>query len=300
MPLASVALDLAYAELRTDADQTDVPGMQQSVMLQKLDQFDKQYQRKYRRHGTEQSLYRKSETGFDLLASTNLAEDTTTATTDFDVDDGDLMGDSAGAGAIWDGGVPDIFEYTAPVSDNIPGVTGLDYTHTDGDEIHKFYALPTNFHTLRSEERSPDGVTLDTSYPLDFSSSPPLNSRNFTIYDNGTTKFLWFNRGLSGRVRVTYNKIGNTIDEVGDTLELAEDDHIFFHVYRLIAHGKRSRGDNITKIRLADGRMRDEDDHIADTILREIHKERNIGRHARTRPIRRFRYSDIYRDSSLI
>ena len=299
MPLASVALDLAYAELRTNADQTDVPGMQRDIMLQKLDQFDKEYQKKFRLHGTEQSFYRKSETGFDLLPTTNLAEDVTSATTDFNVDDGTALGDIANAGAIWDQGTPDIFEYTAPVANNIPGVTGIDFPHETDDVVHKFYPMPANFHSLRGEERSPDGVTLDGNLPIRFNSSPPLTSRNFSWYDNGTTTFLWFNRGLNGTIRVTYNKIGNTIDDLGDELELAKDDHVFFHVSRLIAHGKRSRGDTVVQIRMADGKLRDKDDHDADNILREIHRERNIGRNVRTRPIRRFQFSDIYRDRSL-
>lgn len=298
MPTASVPLDLAYSELRTDADQTDLPGLAQSVMLKVLDLADREYNATFRRHATEQTFKRKGEYGIDLVSNTTLDEDTTTSTTDFDVDDGTKLSTTAGAGAIYDSEVPDIFEHTAPSGNNIPGVTGLNWAHEDGDTVIQLYPLPSTFHSFRSEERSPDGVILDNALALEFTSSPPEN-QEFSVYDNGTTKFMWLPRFMTGTVRITYNKEIDTIDDVGDTIDVFDEEHIWFHVWKLVAHGKRARGDNIQQMQTTSGKMMDEYDYKANQILMKAHRERNIGRHVRTRPIRSFQIHDLYSDKTL-
>lgn len=275
---ASTILDLASSILKIDRSSTSVPGVQEQTLLQVLNLANLEWLRSFRRGGGEPPGTSQAETGYTLIPSTALAADITTSSLSIPVDDSSDA-PSSGAFAIYDDG-PDIGEYAGNSANTLTGATGLGYDHEDGDEVSFLYALPGNFSDFRSSASAPDGVLIN-GLPYTFTTGEP-GSFQFSLYDNGTTRYLWFPRGLTGDVTVAYNKAGTTVDGATDTLS-APADYDLFYVYRLVAHGYRAMG--------ADPSRAAEADSMADRVLREAHLEKNTGKRIRTRPFGR-----IYRN----
>jgi hypothetical protein len=191
----STIVGLARDLMRTETG-SDVPAVGNEFMLQIVGFADNEMKRAFRRGGgnTPQSIAK--ETGFNLVTDTNLAEDITDATTDFDVDDSASF-PSAGAFVIWDDDMFDVGFFTGNASDNLSGITDIAFDHDDGDAVQLLYALPSNFKNFRKAEGYGDGVQLNGD-PLTYMDGPPT-SGHFSKIDDGTTVYLWLPKGASGK-----------------------------------------------------------------------------------------------------
>lgn len=256
-------------------------------MLAILNDANAEWIRTFKRGSGEPPVFMKKETGFDLIADTTLsAAQAASASTTSLTDSSDFA--ASGAIAVWDDNTSDIEEYTSNAANVLSGVTGADFAHESGDTVQALYALPSNFGTFRSTEDAPDGVITDSGIPLYFTSGEPRNYR-YAIYDNGTTKYIQPPKGLtSGALRVYYNKKSTVLDETTDTVDVPSD-YQFFLVYRLVEHGRRVRGENADKVQ--ESRM------MANELLLQAQKEKNVGKMFRTRPIGRMKNPEasIYR-----
>lgn len=230
--MASTAADIigiAEGITKVDSSSIGLAGLESSALLKIIDKANREYFNKELLGGGENKLL-QSEAGGDLIDETALAEDITSSTTDFDVDDASDF-PSSGALAIWDNGL-DTVEYTSKSSNNLTGVTGIGASHEDGDVVSKLYALPTNFASFRSTDMSPEGVTVN-GRPLLYVDGEPYAGR-YSVYNNGTTKYLVFPQGTSGEYRVTYNRKPTDLTG-GGTLDVPVDDEDFV-IYRLVEY----------------------------------------------------------------
>ena len=271
MSLASSLIESASALLKIDQSKTSIPGVQNAEMLKVLNLANLEVIRSYTRSGGEPPTTLMSETGVTLIASTLLNGATAIAATSIIVDSASAA-PSSGAFAV----NAEIAEYTGTTATTLTGVTGLGLAHVDDSEVSFLYALPSNFHSLRTTSTARDGVLVGrTAY--NFTTGEPFGGY-FSLYDNGTTKYLWFPKGLTGKVLVYYNKNGTTIDEGTDSpsWETAYDN---FGIYRLVAHGIRALGLGFNEASNADA--------MADKVLREIHIEKNVGKKIMVRPFSR-------------
>ena len=293
MSTASTILGLAFNQLRAEQGGTDLPGLSVSDMLSVLNTVNQEWQDRFLAHSGEPLGTRKSEHGIDLVAATALNGDVASGATSIILDSASDFSSSGGAGAIWDNDIPDIFEWTGKSSNTLSGVSGIGWAHEDDDRVQVFYALPSNFDSFRGEEGNDSGVLYDDRISLVYNSAFPVGFE-FSLYDNGTTKYLRLPLDMTGSVRVTFNKTTTTIDEVGDSVDWPSK-YDWFGVYRLIAHGKRSRGDPVQRVQYPNGELVDEDDHRADQILLRAQKERNINKGVKVRPLGFKRTMGLYR-----
>lgn len=269
-PLASSVIGLARNLLRTEST-SEAPVMSDSFMLSALSDANMEWARAFRRDGAEPIVFQR-ETGFDLKTETaiNDAAGTTTATTTITVD-AQTFPDSAGVAVVWDDNIPDLFSYTSQTSTTFAGVTGLAFAHEDNDPIAALYKLPTNFGSFRAAPDYGDGV--NAGGPLRFMGGAPV-SGYFSMYDDGTSKYLWLPRQMTGSASVWYDKVSTTIDELSDTVDVPTEAQ-FFLVWRLVAFGLMGREQSIGAMQVANAQ--------ADKILQEHLEDRNINKKIRTR-----------------
>ena len=259
--------------MRKDGGTTDVPALQESFMLTLLSNANLEWINQFRLGGGNAPLSFLRETGFDLITDTALAEATTTATTDFDVDLSTSF-PASGAGIIWDDDMPDIFNYTGNAANNLTGVTGLAFAHEDGDEVQALYPLPSSFYKFRSSTSHGDGVQLD-GIPLSFMSGIPEKGY-FSLYDDGTNKYLWLPED-SGSASVLFDKAGATIDDIADTTDVP-DESIFFLVWRIVQNASiPSEGQPTSLYATAKNE--------ANEILFKALRNRNISKRIHVRPL---------------
>lgn len=283
-------LTQAFNILGVDSSTISQPGLQSTQMLAMLNDANMEWSRTFKRSGGEPPVVLERETGFDLVADTALAEAVTTDETAWDIDDDDDL-DAAGAVVIWDDDMADIVEYTSVAANILSGVSGAGFAHEDGDGVQKLYALPSNFASFRSQSGFGDGVQVNGVAYWYTTGTPSGNT--FTYYDNGTTKYLWLPRGVTGSAAVSYNKATTTIDDTADTVDVPPE-YQFFLVYRLVEHGWRVLGDLNAAL---------EAQQKANTILLEAQKERNVRKAVQVRPLTRRRgetwdyYNLVTRDS---
>lgn len=282
MSTAGTILTYAWNVLNEDGTTVSNPAMQQATMLAVLNSVNAEWKRTFRRGAGEPPKVLAKETAFDLKSSTTLSADQATSDTTTSLTSGTDF-DTSGAYVIYDDGMPDIQENTGKSSNTLSGVTGNDWAHESGDTVIKLYALPSNFHSFRASPNNPEGVEVGNTPYLYVPDDP--QSGQFSLYDNGTTKYLWMPIGVSGSCRVFYNKNSTTIDETTDSVDVPVE-YEWFLVHRLVEHGRRSRGDNPDKVM--------ESKNQGDMILREAQAEKNTSKIARTRPIGRPRGLDDY------
>lgn len=263
---AGTIIGIAEGITKISSSSIGLSGLSTDSLLQIIDKAVREFFNKQLLSGGENKLL-QAEYGTDLVAETALAEDITSSTTDFDVDSASNF-PSSGAFVIFDNGM-DIGEYTGKSSNNLTGVSGLGYSHETDDIVAKIYPLPSNFGSFRSTERAKDGVLLDNVSQTYVEGEPYPGQ--FTMYDNGTTKYLIFPQGSSGKLHVTYNKKVTTIDEATDTIEVPVDDEDFV-VYRLVEHIYRVLG---LLDKVADARS------MASSSLISSLKRRNVGKRLR-------------------
>lgn len=277
---ASQIITYARNLLTTDGSSTSHPALQDPTMLAFLSDANLEWARAFRRGGGTQPLVFLREGGFDLVGDTALAEDVTTAETDWDLDDASSL-DSSGALVIWDGNMPDIVSYTSKASNTLSGVSGAGFAHEDGDGVQKLYKLTglTSFARLRRAEAYGDGVQVN-GVPHFFMEGPP-DPQHFSIYDDGTDKWLWLPRGSTGSCSVLYEKASTTIDETTDTVDVPPE-FDFFLIWRLVQRGRSARKDDPNSVIEAKAE--------GDRMLLQALKDRNIGRRVAVRPLMSFGY----------
>jgi hypothetical protein len=255
-------------------------------MLKQLHHANMEWLRSFRRGAGEPPILQKKETAFDLVASTTLATAQTSGAVTADLSSGTDF-DDAGAFVIYTNGMPDVQENATKSSNTLTGVTGGDFAHAAGDRVIKLYALPSTFHSFRSTPTCPGGVQVNNT-PYSFASDDPKIGE-FSLYDNGTTKFLWLPQGISGDCRVLFNRLSTTIDATDDTVDVPAEYELFL-VYRLVAHGHRVRG--------IEPGVDIQWEQMANGVLREAHMEKNVGKMPHLRPInpnKGLSHDDYYR-----
>lgn len=202
------------------------------MLLNVTDKANREYYNKFIQGGGEPNSARTSETGGTIAASTTLNGAITTASTSIILDS--VTGyATSGAGAVWSDSMPDFVEYTAISTLTLTGVTGIGYSHDDADLFSVLYALPSNFESFRSSTESPDGVSVN-GIPYRHTTAVPTDNQ-FYVYDNGTTKYLFFPLGTSGTYHVQYNKGATSISATSTSVDVPIGDEDFI-VYRLVEH----------------------------------------------------------------
>lgn len=270
--LASTASTIiSYIEgiAKFDSQSIGIPGLEQTILLAVIDKANREYYNKFLIGGGEARSDRSAETGGTIIAGTELAEGVTSATTDFDVDSSSAFV-SSGALAIWDNLDPDFCEFTANAANNFSGVTGIDYNHETNDAVTQLYALPSNFESFRSDADSAAGVKVD-GIAYHYTTGVPV-SNEFAVYDNGTTKYLFFPRDLTGDYSVRYNKGATTISSTSSTIDVPVADEDFV-IYRGVEHAYRVL--NIDPNKVQEAR------NIADRTMLSALKRRNVGKRLR-------------------
>ena len=174
----------------------------------------------------------QGEFGGTIVADTDLDGAVATTDTEIDVTDASNL-DSSGAFVIYDDEMPDIIEHTGKSSNQVTGVTGIGFAHEDADKVSKLYALPSDFNDLRPQNEYGDGL-LVANVIYSYTSGTPISSQ-FSIYDNGTTQYLWLPRDSSGDFSLLYNKTSTTIDQTTDTVNIPDREihNQWFLVYRI-------------------------------------------------------------------
>ena len=224
MALASTILDRAERSCAFDRTSVGIPGLESTNLLTVVNAAVKEYFSSFEKSGEPNSILRR-ETGFALVTDTALNGAVASGASSVICNSTASLG-ASGAIAIWDNDRPDYVEFTSNnLTTTLSGVTGVSFAHEDDDVVSLLYALPSTFDGFRTEEGVADGVTVD-GIPYRFTSGDP-SSKRFTIYDNGTTKYLHFPRGLTGDVFVRYNVVPTVVDGESDTVDIPTKDEDF-------------------------------------------------------------------------
>lgn len=273
MTLASTILDRAERTLDFDRSSVGVPGLESTNLLTVINSAVKEYFASFEKSGEPPTLLKK-ETGYTLISDTDLNGAAASGATSLVLDSSASFG-ASGAIAIWDNDRPDYAEFGANnLTTTLSTVTGVSFDHEDEDVVSLLYALPASFDGFRSEEGYEDGVSVDDA-PFFFTSGPPVGQK-FAIYDNGTTKYLHFPRGITGDVFVRYNGTPTVVDGESDPIDIPtkDEDYALWAVVKYAAP-KLDRAD---MYQIAAAEML--------KILNSAHVRKNIGKRPRLRPFR--------------
>ena len=264
---------IGYAEAITSIDRSTIgiPGAEETFLLNVVDKANREYYSKFSQGGGEPRADRTAETGGTLAATTTLNGAITSASVSIILDSVTGFA-SSGAGVVWDDNTPDFIEYTAISTLTLTGVTGIGYSHEDADAFSVLHALPANFESFRSASDSPDGVEVN-GIPYRFTSGIPVGNE-FGVYDNGTTKYLFFPRETSGDYSVRYNKGATSITATSTSVDVPIADEDFI-VYRLVEH--------ISNVIFGAGSAQGQTARQqADKIMLDALKRRNVGKRLRS------------------
>jgi hypothetical protein len=251
---------------KIDSSSIGLAGLEETMLLRIIDKANREYYSKFQVGGGEPKSDRTAETGGTIVAGTTLNGAITFASTSIVLDS--VTGfSSSGAGIVWDNEDPDFIEYTSIASLTLNGVTGIGYNHEDADAFSVLYALPANFESFRSVDDSDFGVSVD-GIPYKFVTGIPVDNE-FSVYDNGTTKYLFFPKDLTGDYSVRYNKGATSITATSTTIDVPISDEDFV-IFRLVEHIYRVL--NVDYNKVVEARQ------IADSCLLNSLKRRNVGR----------------------
>jgi len=233
----------------------------------------KEYFASFEKSGEPSSILRK-ETGYTLVTDTAINGAIAAGATSIVVDDSSGFG-ASGVAALWGSYRPDYAAFGANnLTTTLSTVTGVNFAHADDETVSLLYALPSDFDSFRSEEGFQDGVSVD-GREFFFTSGAPYG-RKFTIYDNGTTKYLHFPRGLTGKVFVLYNALPTVVDDEADNVDIPVKDEDYA-VWKVVEYAA-------PKLELPD--MYSVAQQKCFEILSSAHKRKNIGKRPRLRPMR--------------
>lgn len=257
---------------------SDLPVMSESFLLTAISDGNLRYAEAFQTNGAAPIVFQR-ETGFDLVPETaiNDAAGTTTASTSIAVD-AQTFPDSAGVAVVWDDNIPDLFSYTSQSSTLFSGVSGLAFAHEDNDPIAALYKLPTNFGDFREAQGYGDGVKVGIT-PLYYREGAPT-AGYFSMYDDGTSKYLWLPRQLTGSASVWYDKNSTTIDSTDDTVDVPEK-YMFFLVWHAIAYCYTGREQDLNKMAFAQAQS----EKILQRALQNRNRNKKIPTRSFNRPI---------------
>jgi len=289
---AGTIIERAWKKLRKSGSSTDVPAVQEAEMLATLNDIVNEWRRAFKLSG-EPTAAVKKETAFDLKSQTlvNDSDGIATSDTTITVDSASDF-DSSGAAVIYDDGMPDVIEYTGKTATTLTGASGIDWSHDDNDPVLKLYALPSNFHSLRATPDCREGVQVNNTPYVQVPEDPKAGQ--FAIYDNGTSKYLWLPRGLSGTARVNYNKTTTTIDGTEDLVEW-DGEYDEFGIWRLVELAGVGDDVDLNAAKVAYAKAR------ADKTLADALSLKGLNKLPRLRPINPHRglsQDDYYRLTS--
>ena len=267
MPTAETIIGKARDLVRAEST-SDVPVIADSFMLTALTDGNMKWARAFNKTGP---IVFQRETGFDLAADTSLDGAITTASTSVILTSATNF-DSSGGIVVWDDNMPDVISYTGKSSNTLTGATGIAFAHESSDPVQKLYALPSTFGSFRESAIYGDGVLVN-GVPLSFIGGPPT-AGFFSMYDDGTTKFLWLARGSTGSASVLFNKASATIDSTDDTVDVPEEFQ-FFLIWHLVAFAFMGRENNANAFLFAQNE--------SNKLLQEALRNRNIGKKIRPR-----------------
>lgn len=253
---------------------TDLQVLQNEFLYEAIMDGQNRWQDAFQQGGEDQ-VSSQRETGFDLVSDTNLNGDITTASTSIIVDASDDFDTSDGAVIIWDDAIPDYINYTTNTiaTETLSGVTGIAFAHEDDDSVQKLYKLPTNFGSFRESANWGDGVLVNGD-PYKSMNGPP-SPGFFSMYDDGTNKFLVLPRGLTGSASVLFNAAYATIDSTDDTVSVP-DRWKFFLIWHCVSYCHVGREEDYGKMQFAAQK--------ANEILQKALQNRNVNKkiHARS------------------
>lgn len=286
MALASTILNRAENILDFNRNDIGIPGLESTQLLAQLNSYVKEYFASFEKSGEPNSKLAR-ETGFALVTDTavNNSSGILAGATSIILDDSSSFG-SSGAIAMWGNDRPDYVEFGAnDDATTLSTVTGVNFTHKDDSIVSLLLALPSNFDTFRSQIGYEDAVSVD-GHAYVFTSGNPVR-HGYSIYDNGTTQYLHFPRGLTGNVFVKYNIVPTVIGKEIDTVDIPVKDEDYA-VWRLVQYAA-------PKLDRLDLLQEAKDQSFS--LLESAHIRRNIGKRPQLRPMRRrrtFSRSDIF------
>lgn len=269
MSLASTLLDRAERTLGFERSSIGIPGLESTNLLTVLNAAVKEYFSSFEKAGEPPTILKK-EKGYTIVTDTALNGALSIGATSI-VGDSFASFGSSGAIAI-DG--RDYVEFGANnLTTTLSSVTGVNVAHADNSSVSLLYALPSDFDSFRSEEGVEDAVTVD-DIPYFFTSGTP-SGRRFALYDNGTTKYLHFPVGSSGKVFVRYNGTPTVVDGESDTVDIPTKDEDF-GMWKVVEYAAPLL-ERMDMMQIAQGKSME--------ILRSAHMRRNIGKRPKTRPM---------------
>lgn len=232
MATASQILTRLEGVTKISKDTIGIPGAEDTQLFVMLNAANNEWIEAFKVGAGEPPQRIKKEFGGTLVSSTDLDGAVATTDTEIDVTDASNL-DSSGAIVVYKTAAPDTIEYTGKSSNQLTGVTGIGFAHADEEIVDKLYPLPSDFADLRTAEQYGDGVRVN-NVNYEYTSGIP-RSTQFSLYDNGTTTYLWFATGSSGDFSVYYNKNSTTIDDSSDTVDIPDSQphNQLFLVYRL-------------------------------------------------------------------
>lgn len=267
---ASQIITDAEGITKIDTSSIGLAGLESTMLLRIIDKANREYYNKFQIGGGEPKSDRTAETGGTIYADTTLDGAVTSVSTTVVLDS--VTGyATSGVGVIWDNTEPDFIEYTGISTLTLTGVTGIGYSHEDADAFSVLYALPSNFESFRSTNDSPDGVFVN-GVPYTFVTGIPTGN-HFSIYDNGTTKYIFFPRGMTGDYSIRYNKGATSITATGTTIDVPTEDEDFV-IFRVVEHIYRVL--NVDYNKVIEARQ------LADKSILNALKRRNVGKRLKT------------------
>lgn len=231
-------IDQAEALLKVNQDNIGLIGIESDMSIKFVNKLNAEFFEEFYERSLVAPDYMKKEKGYEAVSHTLSSGAVSAGDTSFAVDDSSSGFESSnGAGVFWDQNTFDIFDYTTNSANTFSTVTGIDFDHADDSRVAPLYKLPTDFGRMRQGMRRRGGVTVN-GIPYDEVPENP-QTHEFSVYDNGTSKFLWLPEAVtSGDVMVIYDKSPTTLDSTDDSVDipLVHEDYI---VYGLIAKWKR-------------------------------------------------------------
>jgi hypothetical protein len=289
-PSCSTIIEKARGLIRAEQG-TDVPALSDDFLLSCIQDAESELLAAFSFGGGNVPSSLQRETGNTIASETaiNDPNGVTSASGSITVDS--TAGyDAAGAAVLWDKDTFDLFFYTSITATQFLGVTGIAFSHADNTAIQALYALPSEFGDFRRSELYGDGVSLNGD-PLTYMEGPPL-PQHFSQVDDGTTTYLWLERGANGVASVLYDKDSPVLDSIDDTVSFGLN-AFYYYVWRCIEFGLFGRGDyQILAVAKQKG----------DTQKLQLLKARNKGRPLRVRqfqPVGMTNYNLALRENAL-
>ena len=208
--------DRAQDYIKIDSSTIGEAGLESSRAINWINDLNSMFFGEYYGRGLQAPAYMKTETGYNSVAATDLDGAVLQGATTLDVTSATDL-DASGAILVRSGAQFDVVEYTGKSSNQLTGVTGVNYDHSDAEAVYKLYALPSNFGRLRKGRRVGDGITVEGTPYFQVPHLPM--GREFTIIE-GTTNYLWIE--TAGDVHVSYDKAPTALTAVTDTVDVPQ------------------------------------------------------------------------------